>query len=97
MERTRGNGKSVITRSLQGGDVKPRHADRTQGAWINYQFKLCGVTQEHVATMSGVTRQMVQRVSYGVSTSAHVQRMIALAIGYKSWMDLVAARQGVAA
>jgi hypothetical protein len=73
------------------------HADFNTGSWINYQMKLNGVTQKHVAAMAGVSRQMVQRVAYGVSTSAKVQRTIAQSLGYKSWSELVAARQGVAA
>jgi hypothetical protein len=97
MMRTSRIGKRRISLSPPGGETRARRADRAQGSWINYQMKLSGVTQKLVATMAGVSRQMVQRVAYGVSTSAKVQRAIAQALGYKTWSELVAARQGVAA
>lgn len=71
--------------------------DSSLGAWINYQMKLAGITQDQIAKTANVTRQMVQRVAYGASTSARVQKAIAMALGYKNWADMEAGRQGVAA
>lgn len=78
------------TSGMPGGEVGPRHSDRSQGAWINYQMKLRGVTQEDIAANLAVSRQMVQRVAYGVKTSARVQKAIAEALGYAAWSELVA-------
>jgi hypothetical protein len=80
-----------------GGEVRPRNADREQGAWLAYQMKLRGVTQQKIADDLHVTQQMIQRVAYGVTTSGRVQRALATALGYESWRDLVGSRQGVAA
>jgi DNA-binding transcriptional regulator LsrR (DeoR family) len=79
-------------------EVAPRRGpEREQGAWICYQLRLIGLTQGDIAQELGVTRQMVQRVAYGLVTSARVQKGIAIALGYKNWADLSEAREGVAA
>lgn len=80
-----------------GGEVAPRRADREQGAWITYQMKVRGVTQQGLAQGLGVTQQMIQRVAYGVSTSHRVRQALAKALGFETWTDLVGSRQGVAA
>lgn len=97
MKRNHGYGKGVSTLPMAGGETRARSADRLQGAWINYQMKLNGVTQQQIAKMAGVSQQMVQRVAYGASTSSRVQKAIAMALGYKNWADMEAGRQGVAA
>ena len=74
-----------------------RPPDREQGAWICYQLKRCGLTQRDIAGQVGVRPQMVQRVSYGLTTSARAQRALAEALGYDGWNDLLAARKGAAA
>ena len=68
-----------------------------QGAWINYQCKRRQVKHEEIARSAGVSRQMVQQVIYGKRTSARIQKQIATSLGYDSWMELLAARKGVAA
>ena len=76
-------------------EVAPRRVpERKQGAWICYQLKLAGLSQGDVAMTLGVSQQMVQRVAYGLVTSARVQKGIAVALGHKHWSDLTAARQG---
>lgn len=59
-----------------------------QGAWIIYQMKLAGISQQTIASNLGVSRQIVQQVVYGLRTSHRVQTAIAKALGYKSWSDL---------
>lgn len=79
-------------------EIAPRRVpEREQGAWICYQLRLHDVTQDDIAKELNVTRQMVQRVSYGLVTSARVQKGIATALGYRTWSELTAARQGMAA
>lgn len=68
-----------------------------QGAWICYQLRLKGMTQVSLAADLGVSQQTVQRIAYGMGTSARVQKAIAKALGFKAWSELAAARQGVAA
>ena len=75
----------------------PADQQEAFGAWVCYRLRLVGISQADVAASVGVTQQMVQRVAYGASTSARVQRAIAGALGYQCWADVVAARQGVAA
>jgi len=81
----------------RGGDVHARRVDREQGAWINYRMKCSGIQQKDIAKRLGVSQQMVQRVAYGVGTSARVQKALAQALGHANWTELVATRQGVAA
>jgi len=80
--------------NMVGGDVRIRKANRAQGAWIGYQFKLAGITQRQVAEKARVTPQMVQRVVCGAGTSARVQKAIAKALGFSAWNELLAAREG---
>lgn len=68
-----------------------------QGAWIGYQMRINGLTDQLIASTTGVSRQMVQRVRYGLKTSARVQKAIANALGYDSWSELAAVCKGVAA
>jgi len=94
MEYPQKRGKAALG---VGGEVFPRRVDRAQGAWIGYQLRLRGITQGDIALRVRVSQQMVQRVSYGVSTSARVQKAIAQALGLKTWSELLATREGVAA
>lgn len=68
-----------------------------QGAWIGYQLKINGLTDVYIAKKVGVTQQMVQRVKYGLATSARVQKAIAVELGYASWIELLSSRKGEAA
>lgn len=68
-----------------------------QGAWINYQCKRHQVRHEEIAISAGVSRQMVQQVIYGKRTSARVMKIIAKALGYSSWNEMLATRAEVAA
>jgi hypothetical protein len=74
-----------------GGDVRIRRIDRVQGAWIGYQLKLRGITQMDIGRRAGVTDVMVNRVIYGVRTSARVQKIVAETLGFVSWQELRAA------
>lgn len=95
MPRTREIRKKQYHKSVV--PLSTREPNAEQGAWIGYQLKLNGITQRDMAEIAGVSQQMVQRVAYGLSTSARVQKAIAKALLYGSWQELTGARQGVAA
>jgi len=89
MNRISEVGKGAFsTPGMAGGEVGARRADRELGAWIGYQLRRREISQKDIAIAIGVTQQMVQRVSYGVVTSARVQKAISAALGYKSWTEL---------
>jgi lambda repressor-like predicted transcriptional regulator len=71
--------------------------NREQGAWIGYQMKLMGFSLISLSKSAGVSFQMVHAVVYGKKTSRRVQKVIARKLGFDSWSDLLAAREGVAA
>jgi lambda repressor-like predicted transcriptional regulator len=91
MNRTKGIHKSGLPMSAN------RPPNREQGAWINYQLKRRGITQRDVGLAAKVSGPMVNRVLYGLKTSARVQRVIAASLGFDNWNELLAARGGVAA
>jgi len=91
MKRSERIGKGAFsTPGMSGGEVGPRRANLEQGAWITYQLKRLGVSQRALGHSIGVSQQMVQRVAYGVSTSARVQKAIARALGYRTWAEVLA-------
>jgi hypothetical protein len=79
------------------GKSSTKKPNKEQGAWICYQIRRGGLTQEDIARRAAVSQQMVQRVIYGIGTSHKVQKAIVEALGFDSWSDLTAARQGAAA
>lgn len=74
-----------------------RAPDRLQAAWIGFQFKARGISQEAIAKRTGVSPQMVNQVIHGLRTSARVQRAVAMALGFTSWSMLLATRPEIAA
>jgi transcriptional regulator with XRE-family HTH domain len=83
-----------MSSNMVGGDVRIRKANRAQGAWIGYQLKLAGVTQASIGERVKVSRVMVNRVIHGAASSARVQKAIAKALGFSTWNELLAAREG---
>jgi len=61
-----------------------------QGIWLNYLLRTAGYSQQDVATKAGVSRQMVQKVLYGIKTSQRVQKAIANTLGFNTWAELIA-------
>lgn len=68
-----------------------------QGIWLNYLLRTAGYSQKDIADKAGVSRQMVQKVLYGIRTSRRVQVAIAEALGYKTWAEVLVVGRRVAA
>jgi DNA-binding transcriptional regulator LsrR (DeoR family) len=68
-----------------------------QGIWLNYLLRTAGYSQQDIATKAGVSRQMVQKVLYGLKTSRRVQTVIAETLGYKTWAEVLVIGRRVAA
>ncbi len=84
-----------------GINLNPTHVrrtpDRLQAAWIGFQFKSRGITQDQIAKRIGVSSKTVNHVIHGIRTSGKVQKEIADTLGFSSWDSLLAARPEVAA
>uniref|UniRef100_A0A7C3EJW4 XRE family transcriptional regulator n=1 Tax=Gracilinema caldarium TaxID=215591 RepID=A0A7C3EJW4_9SPIR len=68
-----------------------------QGIWLNYLLRTAGYSQKDIAEKAGVSRQMVQKVLYGLKTSRRIQTAIAEALGYKTWAEVLVIGRRVAA
>jgi len=88
------------TRTDADLEEKPKggpRPNREQGAWITFLSKRQGLTWEQIAQEAQVSGEMVHMVIYGKRVSSRVQKIIARELGYKSWIDLLASREEVAA
>jgi lambda repressor-like predicted transcriptional regulator len=91
------------SRRIAGQDPRmtktAHHVDAAQAAWVMYQMKLRGLTQQALGSQAGVTGTMIRSVIYGRRRTARIQKLIALALGFATWAELLAARTraGVAA
>ena len=77
-------------------NVKTVVPNMEQGIWLNYLLRTAGYSQKDIADKAGVSRQMVQKVLYGIKTSQRVQKAIAQALGYKTWSEVLVIGRRVA-
>ncbi len=72
--------------------------DAEQGAYIIYQMKRRHLTQNDIAATLNVSPEFVHMVIWGKKTSARVQKHLASALGYTSWIALQSSveREGAA-
>ena len=88
-------------RTKKMNDQVPTHVcrvpNRLQAAWIGFQFKSRGITQDEIAKRVGVSSKTVNHVIHGIRTSGKVQKAIAETLGFSSWDALLASRPEVAA
>jgi predicted transcriptional regulator len=60
-------------------------------------MKMLGITEKELALMAGVSATMIRWVIYGTRTSGRVSKIVATALGYSNWNELVVSIKGFAA
>jgi hypothetical protein len=80
---------SRSNRKIVGIRIKPK-----EGMWINYQFKLRGITHQKLADQIGLKRESITKVVNGARHSTKVENALFQALGFSSFESMIAAARG---